>query len=86
MKRYQVYLNSNSISVLDEFGKLSNISRSEIIRSVIDRVVDQLTIVVADSRKASKTYFLDSLAGIIDLKTDKKTHFADNIDEIYQEV
>lgn len=83
MKRYQVYLNQTSVSVLDDFEKISNISRSKVIRQVIDRVAEQLVRVVDDRRSVKKDYILDSLAGFVDLKTNKKTNFAQNVDEIY---
>lgn len=83
MKRYQVYLNSHSVSILDEFEKFSNISRSKVIRQVIDRVAEQLAAVVSEKRLKKKEYILDSLEGFVDLKTDKKTNFSQNVDEIY---
>ena len=83
MKRYQVYLNPASVSVLDDFEKITDISRSKIIRQVIDRVAEQLVRVVENRTKNKKDYILDSLAGFVDLKTNKKTNFAQNVDEIY---
>ena len=83
MKRYQVYLNPSSISVLDDFQKYGNIGRSKIIRQAIDRLADQLVHVVEDKQPHKKEYILDSLAGFVDLNTDKKTNFAQNVDEIY---
>lgn len=83
MKRYQVYLNQGSVAVLDDFEKISNISRSKIIRQAIDRMAEQLVRVVEAKRQDKKEYILDSLAGFVDLKTDKKTNFAQNVDEIY---
>ena len=83
MKRYQVYLNPHSVSVLDDFETLSNISRSKIIRQVIDRLAVQLIKAVEDKRKVKKEYILDSLVGFVDLKTNEKTNFAQNVDEIY---
>ena len=83
MKRYQVYLNQNSVSVLDDFEKISNISRSKIIRQAIDRLAEQLARIVDYNRSQKKEYILDSLAGFVDLKTNKKTNFAQNVDEIY---
>lgn len=38
MTRYQIYLNPSSVDVLDELSKEINISRSQIIRDVIDRM------------------------------------------------
>ncbi len=83
MRRYQVYLNQNSVSVLDDFEKISNISRSKVIRQAIDRLAEQLVRVVNDRRSQKKEYILDSLDGFVDLKTNKKTNFAQNVDEIY---
>lgn len=83
MKRYQVYLNPHSVSILDDFEKSSNISRSKVIRQVIDRVAEQLAAVVSEKKVQKKEYILDSLAGFVDLKTDRKTNFAQNVDEIY---
>lgn len=83
MKRYQVYLNPNSVAVLDNFEGISNISRSSVIRQIIDKVSDQL-IRVAMPRKSTKKYsVLEQMAGFVDLKTNKKTNFAQNVDEIY---
>lgn len=83
MKRYQVYLNQNSVSVLDDFEMISNISRSKVIRQAIDRLAEQLVHVVDDRRSQKKEYVLDSLNGFVDLKTNKKTNFAQEVDEIY---
>ena len=83
MKRYQVYLNQNSVSVLDDFEKISNISRSKVIRQAIDRLAEQLVYAVDDRRSQKKEYILDSLNGFVDLKTNKKTNSAQNVDEIY---
>ena len=80
MKRYQVYLNPNSVAVLDN---IDDISRSSISRRAIDRISEQL-IRVAMPRKSNKKYsVLDQMAGFVDLKTNKKTNFAQNVDEIY---
>lgn len=81
MKRYQVYLNPNSVAVLDNFEEISNISRSSVIRQIIDRISEQLIRVAMPRKSTKKESVLDSLAGFVDLKTNKKTHFAENIDE-----
>lgn len=36
MNRYQIYLNPKSVSVLDNMAEMSSLTRSEIIRDVID--------------------------------------------------
>lgn len=84
MKRYQVYLNPESVSILDEFGDISNISRSKVIQRAIDGVAEQLLTVVKRKTRKRKTYYaLDNLVGFIDIKSDKPTHFAEHIDDIY---
>lgn len=83
LKRYQVYLNPYSVSVLDGFKKTSNMSRSKLIREAIDRVAEQFVAIFAWEKKTQKTKYFDKLCGFIDLKTKKKTHFAENVDEIY---
>ena len=83
MKRYQVYLNQNSVSILDDFEKISNVSRSKVIRQVTDRLAEQLIRVIDDRRLQKKEYIMDSLEGFVDLKAKKKTNFAQEVDEIY---
>lgn len=83
MKRYQVYLNPHSVSVLDGVKELSNISRSKLIREAIDRVAEQIAAIFAPENKTQKIRYFDKLCGFIDLKTKEKTHFAENVDEIY---
>lgn len=36
MKRYQVYLNPQSVSVLDELSKVSDLTRSQLIREAVE--------------------------------------------------
>ena len=69
--------------MLDEFDKISNISRSKFIRETIDRMAEQIVAVFAPAKKTRKKRYLDKLCGFIDLKTKEKTHFAENVDEIY---
>lgn len=83
MKRYQLYLNPHSVSVLDDFEEISSISRSKLIRETIDRVAEQFVAIFAWEKKTQKTKYFDKLCGFIDLKTKEKTHFAENVDEIY---
>lgn len=82
MKRYQVYLNPHSVSILDEFGGISDISRSKLIRRVVDNVAEELIKIFAErKRSGKKEYLLDKLAGFVDLKTDKKINFSQHVDE-----
>ena len=84
MKRYQLYLNPHTVSELDGFNKISHIPISNIIRQVADRVAEQLILVSTKKKQSKKKeYILDKLAGFVDLKTDKKTNFAQSVDEIY---
>lgn len=84
MKRYQLYLNPHSVSILDEIEKTIGIFRSKLIRESTDRFVQAITHVISaikmHNRKKSS---LDNLIGIIDLKTKKKTNYALRDDEDY---
>lgn len=83
MKRYQVYLNPHSVSILDEFAKHTQIPKSKVIRLAIDQLAENLARVFASSKTPPEdTYLLDSLVGSIKIKG-KKTNLAQNIDEIY---
>jgi len=85
MKRYQVYLNPESVMLIDNFEEVSQISRSKIIRAAIDRLAEQLISVVAVQKSSSgKKGIFDRLAGFVDLKITKKTNFAAEIDTIYK--
>lgn len=84
MKRYQLYLNPHSVSILDDFEGISDISRSKLIRKLVDSMAEQLIRIFAERKRAGKKgHILDSLVGFVDLKTNKKTNFSQNIDEIY---
>lgn len=84
MKRYQVYLNSHSVALLDDIEKITSISRSKVIRELVDRFVDQMAKVFTKERiPSSKLTYLDQLVGSIKLKTSKPTNFALDDDEIY---
>lgn len=41
MHRYQIYLEPTDISVLDELAQLTNFSRSQIIRDVINKMAKE---------------------------------------------
>lgn len=84
MKRYQLYLDPYSVSVIDDFEKISNISRSKLIREVVDRFAQDLTkVLVKSDAKLQKRYTLDNLVGMIDLKTKKKTDYSMRADDAY---
>ena len=81
MKRYQVYLNQISVSVIDDYEKLTKMSRSKVIRYLVDSASEQL-ITLIRQKEPGKKYLMDSLAGFIDLKTNKKMDLVSNIDEV----
>ncbi|MCL4353196.1 hypothetical protein M1615_01835 [Patescibacteria group bacterium] len=84
MKRYQVYLNQQSVSILDDFGKHTDISRSRLLQIITDQIAQNLAkVFVATKTTPSDKYILDSLIGAIKSPGNKKTNFARNIDEIY---
>lgn len=76
MKRYQVYLNPNSVSVLDEFEKNTSIPRSRLIRESIDRLAENLSKVFVDQEIPPKEKTaLDSLVGTIKARGQKQTNY-----------
>lgn len=84
MKRYQVYLNPHSVSVLDEIEEIIGVSRSKLIRESTDRLAQTISHVIsAIKMQHRKKSNLDNLIGIIDLKTKKKTNYALRDDEDY---
>lgn len=84
MKRYQVYLNQHSVSILDDFGEHTDISRSKLIQGVIDRFADQVAKVFSKKEDNAGQYtHFDKLVGVIHLKTKQPTNFALDDDEIY---
>lgn len=84
MKRYQVYLNQHSVSILDDFGKHTDITRSKLLQIITDQIAQNLArVFVATKTPPRDTYILDSLVGAIKLPDNKKTNLAQDIDEIY---
>ena len=84
MKRYQVYLNPYSISVLDDLKEAIDISRSKQLRLVVDRIAEVLGSILRakEASQAKEKFLLDELAGFVDLKTDKKIDFTKDIDDV----
>jgi len=85
MNRYQIYLDPQSVAVFDEVDKLIDISRSQIIRQVVDRVAQALLDIIAVRKKSAVLHYsaLDKLVGCLKLKTKKKTNFALDDDSFY---
>ena len=84
MKRYQVYLNPNTVSVLDEFEKYTSVSRSKLIREAIDRLALNLAKTFAAQKIAPNDKFiLDSLIGQINISSLEQTNYALKDDSSY---
>lgn len=87
MKRYQIYLNPGSVAVIDELEKLSQLSRSKIIREVIDRMADSIATTFASvliRKKAKPSYeFFDKFLGSINTPLNKPINIKEEDREIY---
>lgn len=84
MKRYQVYLNPHSVSILDDFEKYTDISRSKLIREAIDRLAHNLShVFVSKNEEPQDALILDSLIGYITCNGRKQTNYAMRDDSDY---
>ncbi len=84
MKRYQVYLNPGSVSVLDEYEKYTSISRSKLIRETVDKLAQNLSkIFIAEDIAPEQKLLLDSLIGVINVNTLEQTNYASKKDREY---
>ncbi|MBI3290076.1 hypothetical protein HYZ78_01640 [Candidatus Microgenomates bacterium] len=52
MNRYQIYLKPESVGVLDELSRLTNFSRSRIIRDVIDKMATEYKKIITATQKS----------------------------------
>ena len=76
MTRYQLYLNSGSVAVVDEVEDYTGISRSQIIRDLVDRYAQNMLKIFSLAKvPATKKSSLLSFIGLIDLGK-KKTNYA----------
>jgi len=81
MKRYQVYLNPQSVKVIDAVEREIKLSRSGIIRLAVDALARNLiTALPAEKAPAGA---LDSLIGIIASSGRQSTNTATHVDDIY---
>lgn len=53
MNRYQIYLDPKSVNTLNELAKLVDISRSKIIRDIINRMARQYDKILRQHQKRS---------------------------------
>lgn len=85
MKRYQLYLNPQSVHILDEITQVTQVSRSELIRAAIDGAATQVGNLLAVIKPPVSRDFswLDTLVGSVVKKSRKKVKISENVDEIY---
>ena len=76
MQRYQIYLDPYHVATIDEYGAIAQLNRSEVLRFLIERTATQATKVLALLVPPKKSASLDSIIGLIDLGTTKKSNFA----------
>lgn len=75
MKRYQVYLNPHSVSILDDFERYANIPRSKLIREAIDRLAQNLSLFLQPEMKLrNKNQLWIHLLGSLEVKNKQTLH------------
>lgn len=83
MDRYQVYLDPQSVAVLDDFGEAINVSRSKILRSVVNHLAEEFAKLLAPTKKSSQHYrYFDKLVGCLSLRNKSKTNLVEAVDEV----
>jgi hypothetical protein len=82
MRRYQIYLDPQSVSVIDDVADALNISRSQVVRDAVEAVASRYREVIAVlwARTTKKNPLLE-LCGID--KGDVEGSLAENHDQIY---
>ena len=85
MKRYQVYLNAQSVSILDEVTEISPISRSKLIQAAIDGAASRIGNLLAAVKppKAQDYSIWDKMAGSIKIPGKKNVNFSERKDDLY---
>ena len=78
MKRYQVYLNQNSVNVLDDFGEKTNLDRSVMIRMAIKTLAENLS--KLKMKQGDIPGDLDKAIGLIKAN---KSDSSKRVDDIY---
>ncbi len=80
MQRYQIYLKPQSVNILAALAKDLNVSRSQIICDVIDRMAKEYEkLILAGETLRMKNNPLLKMAGFAKLGK----NIAENVDEIY---
>lgn len=81
MQRYQIYLKSNTVSILTDLAKELDVSRSQIIRDVIERMAGQYQkLIKAAAVSRAKNNPLLKMAGFA---KGPKRDISRNVNEIY---
>ena len=80
MKRYQIYLNPQSVATIDDITRLLGVSRSQIIQDVVDRVAREYKKLLRARTKPSSDNPLLKMAGFAKSPTGSVSQ---NVDEIY---
>lgn len=81
MQRYQIYLKPHSVNILADLARYLNMSRSQIIRDVIDRVAREYEkLIKAEEKIAMKNNPLLKMAGFA---KSGKPGISRNADQIY---
>ena len=83
MKRYQVYLNSGSVQILDEFESYTRVPRSELIREAIDRLAENLSKLLVAKAAKPKKFILDSLVGAFSIGSGENVNLSTKHDQEY---
>jgi len=81
MNRYQIYLNPQSVNTLDSLADNLDLSRSQLIRDVLDRVsLEYAKVIRAVKKIPLQRHPLMKMAGVI---KGVKQPLSENIDQIY---
>ncbi|OGM24230.1 hypothetical protein A3D00_04870 [Candidatus Woesebacteria bacterium RIFCSPHIGHO2_02_FULL_38_9] len=81
MNRYQIYLEPRTVRTYDSVSEELRLTRSAIMRDVLDRVAREYRKVITGAKSMSlKSHPLIKMAGMFKSPTG---HISENIDEIY---
>ena len=83
--RYQVYLDPRSVGILDEASDIIPVSRSLMIREMVDAGASRMVNLLASFKTVSSDDYswLDKMVGSISSKRKFKTSASDRVDDIY---
>ncbi|MBI2587200.1 hypothetical protein HYW29_00075 [Candidatus Amesbacteria bacterium] len=85
IKRYQVYLDSRSVGILDESAGLLPFTRSWVVREAVDAAAGRLGNLLAGFIKPDKAGYseLEKLIGSVRVKGKRQVNLSEKVDEIY---